>query len=139
MNPPRILIADDTPQVLKLFKRLLTKEGYSVTAVDSGAEALKILDGEPVDLLILDLEMPPPDGFELLRILRETHPGLRILAISGYMQGVMLKPSEFLGATATLNKADASSSLVKTVERLLKSDTPTRPSQRLRDLASGQR
>ncbi len=137
MNPPRILIADDTPQILKLFKRILSKEGYSVTAVDSGAEALQVLDDEPVDLLILDLEMPPPDGFELLRILRQQRPGLRILAISGYMQGAMLKPSEFLGATATLNKTDAANSLVPTVQRLLNSEIPTRASQRLRDLASG--
>ena len=136
MTPPRILIADDTPQILKLFKRLLSKEGYSVTAVASGADALKIIDAEPVDLLILDLEMPPPDGFELLRILREAHPGLRILAISGYLQGAMLKPSEFLGATATLNKVDASTSLVKTVKRLLESEAPARGWHRVRALAS---
>lgn len=123
MNSPKnILIADDHPQVLKLFKRLLIKGGYSVTAVDSGAEALNILNNQPVDLLLLDLEMPQTDGFDILRNVRENRPGLRVLVISGYMNGAMLKASEFLGATATLNKTEAPARLLETVGRLLHAD-----------------
>jgi len=115
----RILVADDDPQILKLFTRLLHQGGYSVTAVNSGADAMKILQGESVDLFILDLSMPEPDGFELLRSLREQKPGLRILVISGYMQGALLKASEMLGAAASLSKDDAPKLLVKTVDHLL--------------------
>src|SRR5436305_3238312 len=115
----RILVADDDPQILKLFTRLLHQSGYSVTVVDSGAEAMRVLQDESVDLLVLDLSMPEPDGFELLRALREKKPGLRILVISGYMQGALLKASEILGASASLSKADAPALLVKTVDNLL--------------------
>lgn len=131
MSSPNILIADDHPQVLKLFKHLLTEGGYSVTAVDSGAEALQILDSQPVDLLVLDLEMPQTDGFDILRTMREQRPGLRVLVISGYMNGAMLKASEFLGATATLKKTEAPAKLIETVDRLLHTELPVRPSQSL--------
>ena len=115
-----ILIADDEPQVLNLFTRLLTRGGYSVTAVDSGTSALKVLGDQPVDLLVLDLSMPPPDGFELLKRLRTSMPGLRILVTSGFMQGTLLKAAELLGATATLAKTDAPIHLLETVDHLLR-------------------
>jgi CheY-like chemotaxis protein len=117
--PPHIVVADDDPQILKLFTRLLTKHGYSVTPVDSGTGALQALDEQPVDLLVLDLSMPQPDGFDLLKSLRRDRPGLRILVISGFMQGALLKASEILGATASLSKTEAPASLVKTVDALL--------------------
>ena len=114
-----VLIADDEPQVLKLFARILSQGGFSVTAVDSGDAAIKVLQTAPVDLLVLDLNMPPPDGFELLKSLRTKRPGLRILVISGYMQGALLQASELLGATASLSKSDAPKLLLQTVKMLL--------------------
>jgi CheY-like chemotaxis protein len=117
---PHILVADDNRQVLALFTLLLTNGGYSVSSVDSGSAAIKVLHDKSVDLLILDLSMPQPDGFEVLKTLRAQMPGLRILVISGFMQGALLKASELLGATASLNKADAHEALLKTVNVLLR-------------------
>ncbi len=71
MTPQHILIADDGPPILKSFKRLLVKGGCSVTAVASGGDALKVIEEQPIDLLVLDLNMPQPDDFELLRTLRK--------------------------------------------------------------------
>ena|SRR5579863_5413264 len=118
-QPLRILIADDDPQVLILFERLLTRGGYSVIAVSSGDAAMKVLEERSVDLLVLDLSMPDPDGFELLRVLRATKPGLRILAVSGALHGALLKPARILGATASLSKTDAPKLLLQTVQNLL--------------------
>jgi CheY-like chemotaxis protein len=114
-----ILVADDEPQIRKLFERLLTQGGYSVTAVESGAAAMEVIQNQVVDLLVLDLSMPEVDGFELLKVLRSTRPELRILAVSGLMEGVLLKASEILGATASLSKTEAPQLLVKTVNSLL--------------------
>ena len=121
VNPHRshIVVADDEPQVLKLFARLLQHAGYSVTTVDSGSAAIRILERDSVDLLILDLSMPNPDGFDLLKLLRASRPGLRILVISGYMEGALLRASEFLGATASLSKTEAPARLVGVVNSLL--------------------
>jgi CheY-like chemotaxis protein len=118
-NRPHILIGDDEQRVLSLFERLLREEGYSVTAVDSGEAVLKVLREQPVDLLVLDLSMPETDGFDVLKCLRTQRPELPILVISGYMEGALLKASEFLGATASLSKTDAPERLVQTVKTLL--------------------
>jgi DNA-binding NtrC family response regulator len=114
-----IVIADDEPQILKLYTRLLSRNPYSVTAVPSVEAANEVLERKPVDLLVLDLNMPGRDGFDLLKTLRVTRPGLRILVISGYLQGALLKASELLGATASLSKLDAPAKLLTTVEALL--------------------
>jgi DNA-binding NtrC family response regulator len=114
-----ILIADDDRQVLKLFERILTREGYSVIAVNSDGAAAGILKTCPVDLVVLDLKMLEPDGFELLKSFRAEQPELPILVISGYLQGSLLQASEFLGAAGSLSKLEAPKKLAKTAGALL--------------------
>jgi CheY-like chemotaxis protein len=118
---PRILIVDDDAQVLKLYSRILTRGGYQVLTENSSQRAMQALEAAgQVDLLVLDLSMPPPDGFEILKTLRKTRPGLRILVNSGFLQGALLQAAELLGATAALNKADAPTMLLPTVEQLVR-------------------
>ena len=118
-STPGILVVDDDPQILKLFSRILTRGGYEVRTENSGKRAMKALEENPVDLMVLDLSMPEQDGFEILKKLRASRPGLRILVTSGCLGGALLKASEFLGATAVLNKADAPRELLSTVNHLL--------------------
>lgn len=117
----RILIVDDDPQVLKFFSKLLIQGGYSVKTETSGYDAVEVMkrDG-PFDLVVLDLSMPEPDGFATLKQLRAIRPGLRILVTSGFMGGALLEASECLGATSSLNKADAPEHLLQKVEELLR-------------------
>jgi CheY-like chemotaxis protein len=115
-----ILVVDDDPKVLKLFSRILNKGGYAVTETNRSSQAVRILGEKPVDLMVLDLDMPEPDGFDVLKALKRERPGLRILVVSGYMQGGLLRASELLGATAALAKADAPKSLLKTVGQILR-------------------
>jgi CheY-like chemotaxis protein len=116
----RILVVDDDPQILKLYSKILTKGGYAVTIEPSGKQAIKILEDEPFDLLVLDLCMPQPDGFEVLEKIRTRHPGLRTLVTSGFMDGALLLASEALGATASLNKKDSPDQLLQKVNLLLR-------------------
>jgi len=117
----RILVIDDDPQVLKLFSKMLIRGGYAVRAANSGKGVMKALDtGGPFDLVVLDLSMPPPDGFETLKTLHANRPGLRILVVSGFLEGALLEASELLGATASLNKEDAPEMLLQTVNDLLR-------------------
>lgn len=68
--PRKILIADDNALNRKLLETLLRDEGYALTSVASGAEALCAIDRERPDVLLLDLMMPGMDGFEVVRRLR---------------------------------------------------------------------
>jgi two-component system cell cycle response regulator len=67
----RILIVDDDELVLLALGELLRPQGYEVRTLSRGPEALKTLDEENFDLLILDVVMPEMSGFELCRKIRE--------------------------------------------------------------------
>lgn len=67
----KILVVDDEPDIRKVVIFRLKKAGYEVTHADNGQEALEIIrQGQPFDLVLLDLVMPLMDGYELCRILK---------------------------------------------------------------------
>jgi len=66
-----ILVVDDDPSGLMLTGAMLRRQGYRVVAVDSGAAAIgRATSGPPPDLVLLDIEMPVMDGFDVVRQLR---------------------------------------------------------------------
>jgi len=67
----RILIVDDDEMVLLAVNELLKQEGYDVHTASGGVEALKRLDEDGYELLMLDIIMPEMDGFELCKKIRE--------------------------------------------------------------------
>jgi adenylate cyclase len=76
----RLLVVDDTPVNLKLLADLLVAKGYAVELATSGPEALKRLEGEPVDLVLLDVMMPGMSGYEVCRKIRE-NPATAMLPV----------------------------------------------------------
>jgi NtrC-family two-component system response regulator AlgB len=115
----RVLVIDDDPQIVKLFRAILEKGGYSVVCVLSGANLSDVLEASEFDLLVLDLNMPEPNGFELLKKSRVLLPGVPVLVISGYLHGRLLPAAKLLGATVTLGKIEAPTRLLETVNQLL--------------------
>lgn len=78
----KILIAEDDRELQQLFSHVLTKNGYSVTGVSNGQEALDTLDANYYDLIISDVMMPEMDGYELVRQLREAKNTIPVLMIT---------------------------------------------------------
>lgn len=70
MTSHRILIADDDPLLRALLVHRLAGEGYQVTTVENGSEALAAITEQRPDLVVLDALMPVMDGFEVLRRLK---------------------------------------------------------------------
>lgn len=65
-----ILLVDDSPSNLLLIERILQDAGYThVQTVSRSSEVVATFEADPPDLLLLDLQMPDPDGFELMRLL----------------------------------------------------------------------
>jgi DNA-binding response OmpR family regulator len=62
-RPARILIVEDDPELREVFQIALSFEGYDVREARSGFEALRLLDAEPPDLVLLDLGLPGIDGY----------------------------------------------------------------------------
>ena len=82
----KLLIVDDNPANLKLARVLLAREGYEVRTAGDAEEALAVIEAFPPELILMDLQMPGMDGFELTSRLK-ANPALRgtiILALTAY-------------------------------------------------------
>ncbi|MCC6312907.1 MAG: response regulator transcription factor [Thermomicrobiales bacterium] len=71
MRKQMVLVVDDEPAIVRLVRAKLQADGYAVIAAGGGEEALRLLETERPDLIVLDLMMPGMDGFETLRRVRE--------------------------------------------------------------------
>lgn len=78
----KILIAEDDRELRKLFSHVLIKNGYTVKEVGNGKEALDVLDTDYFDLIISDIMMPVMDGYEFVRLLRESGNNTPVLMIT---------------------------------------------------------
>lgn len=83
MERHTVLLVDDEENVLKSLARALHAEPYEVVSARGAEEALKVLAGRPVSLVISDLNMPGTGGFELLRTIKERHPEVIRLILTG--------------------------------------------------------
>jgi two-component system response regulator HydG len=80
----RILVVDDSKDTLEVLQRNLTAEGYQVFTAPGVAEAITILEGTPIDLVITDLKMPKVSGLDLVRHVRENYRDTEVMMITGY-------------------------------------------------------
>ncbi len=83
-EPARILVVDDSPNTLEVLDRNLQAAGYRVATAPSVPEAIRILEGAPVDLVITDLKMPKVGGLDLIRHVRQNFKDVGIITITGY-------------------------------------------------------
>ena len=72
MEKKTILAVDDEIHILELLKYNLETNGYYVITVETGEEALELLEREKIDAVLLDLMLPKIDGLEVLRRIRNT-------------------------------------------------------------------
>ena len=83
MNDASVLIVDDEPNILTSLKRALEMEGYRAITAASGAACLETAAREGPDVVMLDVMMPEMDGLQTLARLREQHPDLPVVMMSG--------------------------------------------------------
>lgn len=80
----KILIVDDDENIRKLCRDILEREGFFVEETDNGFEAVDAIENEKFDLVLIDLQMPEIDGFEVVRKIREFDEALPIIIMTGY-------------------------------------------------------
>ncbi len=82
-----ILIVDDNESLRDAFELMLSEHGFRVITARSGRKAIESLAeaGNPPAVAIVDLRMPDLDGPATIEALRDQHPGLRVIAVSGQM------------------------------------------------------
>ncbi len=80
----KVLVVDDEAPVCRSVTKILAKENCQVDSALSAEEALKKMEAEQYDVVITDLMMPKISGMELLKIIREKHPEISVIMITGY-------------------------------------------------------
>jgi two-component system, NtrC family, nitrogen regulation response regulator NtrX len=83
MNPS-ILIVDDEPSILQSLAGLLIDEGFDVHTASNGYEALKTIESESPDLVLLDIWMPGLDGIDTLQEIKKNNPFIQVIIITGH-------------------------------------------------------
>jgi len=111
-----ILVVDDEPDALFLFKVIFEREGYTVVQAAHGAEALELIQSHAVDLIVTDLMMPVMDGAQLIDRLRSDPGTSRIPIVL-----VSANPSMDLGADAVLGKPFRPTDILRVVGELVES------------------
>jgi len=67
----KILVVDDEPVIVKMLSTRLTANGYDVIQAHSGEEALKVMESNVPDLVVMDVTMPPPNGYQVCRTIKD--------------------------------------------------------------------
>jgi len=104
MEKGRILVLDDDPIITLSCKRILGAEGFSITTVERGEDALNKLSKEDFDLLISDVRLPDISGMEVLKEARVIKPKTDVVIITGYPTLEDAKESTRLGAAEYIEK-----------------------------------
>ena len=100
-----ILVVDDIPEQLEIAVRMLSRLGYQVASASGGAQAVAHIKANTVDLLVLDMVMPPGiDGLETYRRILEVHPGQKAIIASGYAPSDRVKAMQEMGAGVYIRK-----------------------------------
>jgi len=115
----RVLIVDDEEIVIRSCLRILGGNGYQIDAANDGHEALRKIEDNPCDVMILDIMMPNLSGLEVLRRVKETHPDMAVIMITGLAEIETAVQAMKLGAFDYIPKPFEPDELKLVVQRAL--------------------
>jgi CheY-like chemotaxis protein len=120
-HPVKVLVVEDNEFYREMVSRVLIDEGYQVTSVGTGLEAIKLLKKQKFSVVLLDLFMPELDGYNTTKNLRNIPhcKNLPIIAISGNKNKDIIRKWATLGLTGYITKPSTKSSLLKAVDKAL--------------------
>ncbi len=122
-----ILVVDDDEAILQVTTAMLKKKNHGVLLAQSAEAAKEILAHSAVDLILLDVVLPGLGGMELLMQIRNSHPRIPVIIMSGKVR-TTIRPFKNLaqqfGATCILSKPFTAEDLYETVDGILKNSCP---------------
>jgi two-component system response regulator HydG len=136
---PDILLVDDEEALCTAAEKILIKEGYHVTSMNTAADGLAKFERDGADLLITDLMLPDADGISVLRRAKELRPTVEVIVITGH--GTVEKAVEAmrLGAYDFIEKPLDRAALLKAVSRAVEKQRLSAENRQLREQLQQQR
>jgi CheY-like chemotaxis protein len=125
---PWILVADDDPNIRRLFVTLLREGGYRPIEATTGREALELMRVVAPELVVLDLRMPELTGQDVLSYIRTTYVIRQtpVLVVSGHLEDI--EGADLgLNVVGRLQKPVDATTLLEAVQRALAAAAPSRP------------
>lgn len=99
-----ILIIDDQRGILLLLDEVFTKEKYQTYLANNGIEALRILEKEQIDCILLDMKIPGMNGIEILRRIKEMKPNVPVFMITATCEEEVIDEAKSLGVIKFFTK-----------------------------------
>jgi CheY-like chemotaxis protein len=123
---PKILIVEDSPDNMKLFRTLLTLKGYEVAGLSGGDGLLAAIEQGNPDLVLMDIQLPGKDGFALLREIRTSPFGtVRVIALTAHAMTGDRERALQAGFDGYITKPIDVRSFPGQVHRALRGERPT--------------
>ncbi len=115
----RVLVVDDEPGMRDLLSRVLGDAGHTISAVESGEEALVLLARETFDVLVVDKNLPGIDGVSVLKLVRASQPALRAIMITAYPSDESDAKARALGVVAYIVKPFGVLTMIDAVDQAI--------------------
>ena len=122
MMSKSILVVDDSESIRELVGLTLESAGHTVTKGVDGIDALRLLDGREVNLVITDLNMPQMDGISLIREIRklESYSTIPVLVLTTESQAAKKEEAKAAGATGWIVKPFVADKLLEVVKKVIR-------------------
>jgi CheY-like chemotaxis protein len=117
---PVVLLVDDSHDERDMYTQQLVATGYSVQVADNGEDALQKVAAQVPDVVVMDLAMPVLDGWEATRRLKQTHPRVPVIVLSGHTGGEGGRKAKEAGGDVLLTKPFGPEALELAVRIVLK-------------------
>lgn len=116
----KILIVDDEPNILMSLEFLMRKEGYEVFIARDGGEAIKIIDSDLPDTIVLDIMMPEVDGYEVCQYIKqsEERKHIKVVFLTAKSKKEDIEKGYEMGADLYLTKPFSTRNLVKEIKKI---------------------
>jgi DNA-binding NtrC family response regulator len=127
MDELRVLIVDDEEELVSALVERLKLRGFVATGVTAGTDALAFLETEDCDVVLLDVKMPGLGGLEVIKRIKEGHPRLEVILLTGHGSVKSVEEGMALGAFDYLMKPVKIDNLVRVLAAAgsRKGDPPT--------------
>ena len=121
-KPATILIIEDDPSLRDSLQRTLRKQSYTILQAAEGGEGIMLLGTHAIDVVLVDIFMPGKEGIETIRLIRRSHPQVKIIAMSGggerrYID--VLRVAKSIGCHQTLDKPFSNETLINAIQAQL--------------------
>jgi DNA-binding NarL/FixJ family response regulator len=130
MASPRVLLADDMPEMVESVTQLLRRDFDVVGYAENGEEAIEAIADLNPDLLVLDISMPVLNGIQVASLLRESGSSVRLIFLTVHEDPDYIEAAFSVGASGYVFKSRVATDLIPAVEGVLRGRKFTSPRSR---------